>query len=165
MTMVMAMVDGLRVNAARGGHHRAGQRNAHQGDDQFLVHGVVPFSFGCFGLACDQSADDAADDACAELDPAVVIVVAIVALVTVVTMARSHGATGGLVVGRVHRGGRTVRDGLWRGTMVHDRLRRRPVLGDQGRGLGLAHRSGHRGFRACFGVCWTIRLGSGARPV
>ena len=55
MTVVMAMVDGFRMNAARGGHHRAGQRNAHQGDDQFLVHGVVPFLFGCLGLACDQT--------------------------------------------------------------------------------------------------------------
>lgn len=60
MAVVMAMVDGLRVDAARGGHHRAGQRNAHQGDDQFLVHGVVPFSLWCLDLACDQSPDKAA---------------------------------------------------------------------------------------------------------
>ena len=42
MTVVVAMVDGLRVDAAGGGHHRAGQRNAQQGDDQFLVHNA-PF--------------------------------------------------------------------------------------------------------------------------
>ena len=145
MTVLMAMVDGLRMAAAGGGHHRAGQRNAHQGDDQFLVHGVVPFSFGCFGLACDQSADNAADDACAEFDPTVVIVVAVIALVAMVTMARGLGATSGLVLSSVHRDGRTVRDGQRRGAAVHDRLRRRLVLGNLGRGLGLAHRSGHRG--------------------
>ena len=44
MTVVMAMVDGLRVNAAGGGHHRAGQRNAQQGDDQFLVHNAPSLS-------------------------------------------------------------------------------------------------------------------------
>ena len=145
MTMVMAMVDGLRVNAAGGGHHRAGQRNAHQGDDQFLVHGVVPFSFGCFGLACDQSADNAADDACAEFDPTVVIVVAVIALVAVMTVARGNRATSGLVVSDVMLRGPGVQDGLCRGTVSHDGLRCGLLVHNLGSGLGLAHRSGHRG--------------------
>lgn len=140
MTMVMAMVDGLRVNAARGGHHRAGQRNAHQGDDQFLVHGVVPFSFGCLGLACDQSADNAADDACAEFDPTVVIVVAVGALVAVMTVARGNRATSGLVVSDVMLRGPGVQDGLCRGTVSHDGLRCGLLVHNLGSGLGLAHR-------------------------
>lgn len=122
MTMVMAMVDGLRMDAAGGGHHRAGQRNAHQGDDQFLVHGVVPFSFGCLGLACDQSADNAADDTCAEFDPAVVIVVAVVALVAVVTVARGSRATSGLVASDVMLRSRVARRSL-RLLLVVDRRR------------------------------------------
>lgn len=145
MTMVMAMVDGLRVNAARGGHHRAGQRNAHQGDDQFLVHGVVPFSFGCLGLACDQSADNAADDTCAEFDPTVVIVVAVGALVAVMTVARGNRATSGLVVSDVMLRGLGVQDGLCRGTVSHDGLRCGLLVHNLGSGLGLAHRCGHRG--------------------
>ena len=51
-------------------------------------------------LSCDQSSDDSADDACAELDPTVVIVVAVGALVAVVAVARGHGARRGHVVHR-----------------------------------------------------------------
>ena len=53
-----------------------------------LLHGRSPFRMCVCGLTCDEGSDDSADDACAEFDPAVVVVVAVVALVAVVAVAR-----------------------------------------------------------------------------
>ena len=55
-----------------------------------LLHGHSPFRLCVCGLTCDEGSDDSADDACAEFDPAVVVVVAVMALVTVVAVARRH---------------------------------------------------------------------------
>ena len=53
-----------------------------------LLHGHSPFRLCVCGLACNEGSDDSADDACAEFDPAVVVVVAVMALVAVVAVAR-----------------------------------------------------------------------------
>ena len=89
----------------------------------------------CSCLACNDRAEDATDDACAELDPAVVVVVAVMAIVTVVTMARCHRTRRRQAVRRMdvvrrgmmcrHRtGNRLVWRGLWHrlGDLGHRRL-------------------------------------------